>query len=367
MATQVHGILAGASSAPRVRGAVALATYLERCGGALRIESLEHARTIYVEYHALLCESGRYSVPVLLASLARSLVMPSLSAHESTDAIHDLGLFDSPGVNGLRTLQEAGIGTLLDMRLPRVLLTERRAKRVRSLLSFTRSIANPRVFFGVLFDRHVDATMRVLHARPASVVHAANERSIAAAPALAAAKFLAGRRAVIIQHGNPIGDYLPTLADRYVCRSARWHAFLTERRIVGEVARGADFPPLAFMRHAPQSRRVVLLLHNVGYLEPAVDYRELTAGIAIACRAADYALSVLPHPMRRETYGLPVAVRTQTIDAALAIGYRSTVMDQLPADMPRISLLDYWPDFFLREGRPEQLADFTARVRDELR
>jgi hypothetical protein len=128
----------------------------------------------------------------------------------------------------------------------------------------------------------------------------------------------------------------------------------------------ADFPVAAEFRHAADAPRVVLVMHNIGYLEPALDYGALTQRIRAMCRRFGRVLEVLPHPASGETFGLPAVTRCGAVDAALFIGYRSTLLDQLPRGVPRVSLLDYWPAFFMHEGQAHEVEDFFTRIEQAL-
>jgi hypothetical protein len=68
---------------------------------------------------------------------------------------------------------------------------------------------------------------------------------------------------------------------------------------VPEVRRIADFPVLTGVEYNPHCRRALLVLHNVGYLEPDVDYGHLSSRVKAACARAGWALHVLPHPANR--------------------------------------------------------------------
>jgi hypothetical protein len=220
-----------------------------------------------------------------------------------------------------------------------------------------------RQFFGCLFDVAVEIYMRRISRPECREVLAANERSLICAPIVAAAKFLSACRITVIQHGNPIADYLPTIADSYLCRSRRWESYLLKNAIVRDVIAGPGFPRYERVRHDPRSRTVVLLMHNPGYLEPNVDCGALAREISRFCRDRQFDLVAIAHPASKETYGVTLAPAAGFVAARAAVGFRTTLMDQLPADLPQASLLDYWPEFFLTEGKEGMLSDYLERVR----
>ncbi|HET9447013.1 MAG TPA: hypothetical protein VFO35_12170 [Steroidobacteraceae bacterium] len=342
-----------------------LRDFLRLADGQTRLESFEQARRFYVEYHALLCEAGVYSCAGILLSAARALVKPSLSV--AAAGCTDVVVFDGCSASGLRTVADLGLAPLLDIRPQSFLGYLDNRARWRFATRLAGAVCAPRHFFALLFDAYASVTQVVLEGSPAcNSVLAANERSLGCAPFLVAAKFLHKRQATVVQHGNPIGDYLPTLADEYWCRSDRWFDYLQTHALVRRLRRVSDFPVLNGIDYDPDRRRAVLVMHNVGYLEPNLDYGQLSSKIKAACARAGWTLHVLQHPANRESYGLPVVDRRAAFKAAFAIGYRSTATDQLTREMPRVSLLDYWPDFFLRQGRPEQLDDYMQRIGEAL-
>lgn len=350
------------TQAPR---SVPLTDFLRLADGQTRLESFEHARSFYVEYHALLCEAGVYSCAGILLSASRALIKPVPKVAESDCT--DLVVFDGCSASGLRTVADLGLAPLLDIRPQSFLGYLDKRARWRCATRLAGVVGKPRRFFEALFDAYASVTQAVLDRNPAcNGVLAANERSLGCAPFLVAAKFLHQRQATVIQHGNPIGDYLPTLADEYWCRSDRWFVYLQQHSLVRRLRRVSDFPVLNAIDYDPQRRCAVLVMHNVGYLEPNLDYGQLSSKVKAACARAGWTLHVLQHPANREAYGLPVVDRRTPFKAALAIGYRSTATDQLTREMPRVSLLDYWPDFFLRQGRPEQLDDYLLRIGEAL-
>jgi hypothetical protein len=344
---------------------VPLTDFLRLADGRTRLESFEHARHFYVEYHALLCAAGVYSCAGILLSASRALVRSAPAVPEAGRA--DLVIFDGCSASGLRTVADLGLAPLLDLRPQFFLSYLNKRERWSCATRLATAVSAPRRFFALLFDAYASVTQAVLERNPeCSGVLAANERSLGCAPFLVAAKFLHRRQATVVQHGNPIGDYLPTLADEYWCRSDRWFSYLQTHSLVRRLRRVSDFPVLNGIDYDPQRRCAVLVMHNVGYLEPNLDYGQLSSQIKSACARAGWSLHVLQHPANRETFGLPVVDRRSTFKAGLAIGYRSTATDQLTREMPRVSLLDYWPDFFLRQGRPEQLDDYLLRIGEGL-
>jgi len=344
---------------------VPLTDFLRLTDGQTRLQSLEDARHFYIEYHALLCEAGVYSCAGILLSALRALVKPSLSA--ATAGCTDLVVYDGCSASGLRTVADLGLAPLFDIRPQSFLGYLDNRERWRHATLLTRAVSKPRRFFAQLFDAYVSVTQAVLDCNlTCSGVLAANERSLGCAPFLVAAKFLHQRPITVVQHGNPIGDYLPTVADEYWCRSDRWFGYLQAHRLVSRLRRVSDFPVLNAIDYDPRHRRAVLVMHNVGYLEPNLDYGLLSSKIKAVCARAGWTLHVLRHPANRESWGLPVVDRRIAFKAGLAIGYRSTATDQLTPEMPRVSLLDYWPDFFLRQGKPEQLEDYVLRIREAL-
>jgi hypothetical protein len=344
---------------------VPLTDFLRLADGRMRLESFEHARDFYVEYHALLCQAGIYSCPGILLSAARALVRSAPPIAQS--ACRDLVIFDGCSASGLRTVADLGLAPLLDIRPQFFLSYLSKRARWRCATRLAGALNAPRRFFALLFDAYASVTEAVLERNPQCTgVLAANERSLGCAPFLVAAKFLHRRQATVVQHGNPIGDYLPTLADEYWCRSDRWFGYLQAHSLVSRLRRVSDFPVLNGIDYDPGRRCAVLVMHNVGYLEPNLDYAQLSSKIKAACARAGWSLHVLQHPANRESYGLPVVDRRSAFTAGLAIGYRSTATDQLTQAMPRVSLLDYWPDFFLRQGRPEQLDDYLSRIGEAL-
>lgn len=344
---------------------VPLTDFLRLTDGQTRLESFEHARHFYIEYHALLCQAGIYSCAGILLSAARALAKPA--PVDAAPDCTDLVIFDGCSASGLRTVADLGLAPLLDIRPQSFLGYLDKRAQWRCATRLARAVSRPRHFFALLFDAYASVTTAVLERKPAcNGVVAANERSLGCAPFLVAAKFIHQRQATVVQHGNPIGDYLPTVADEYWCRSDRWFGYLQAHALVSRLRRVSDFPVLNAIDYDPQRRHAVLVMHNVGYLEPNLDYAQLSSKIKAACRGAGWTLHVLQHPANRETYGLPVVDRRTAFKAALAIGYRSTATDQLTREMPRVSLLDYWPDFFLRQGRPEQLDDYLLRIGEAL-
>jgi hypothetical protein len=327
------------------------------------IASCDAAREIYCTYGKLLCDAGRYSTLALLISVAKGLWRPRPRAPGDSAL---LAVYDTLGASGLRTLQEMGAGAPLDLRPSMVLAHLRPFDRARTLLALARHLFEPRRFFDRLFRLYAAVAVDVLGDSRYSGVMAANERSLGCAAFVAAAKFLCARAVTIVQHGNPICDFLPTLADVYLCRSNRWFEYLLAARLVPTVRRIKDFDQMPVFRHAGPSRRVVLVLHNIGYLEPDLDYRELARQIEETCRQTGHTLMVLKHPACDEDFGLAAVDRTEPVAAALVVGFRSTVLDQLPADMPRISLLDYWPSFFMQQGTTQQKEHFLSRIADAM-
>jgi hypothetical protein len=331
-----------------IRNTVSLARYLRIDHASSRISSLEEARRFYVDYHVMLCEAGIYSCAGILAS-------------------GKLAFADGPGASGTGTLSELDIGPVLDLR-PQLLFGLIRVRdRLPLALLLASTIFAPRRFFGALFDAYVRVIVSAIRTTGVTTVFSANERSIGCAPAVAAAKFRAGCRVIIVQHGNPVADYLPTLADEYWCRSDRWHDHLLRSGIVATLRRIDDFRPLSGIHHDATSHAVLLVLHSMVHLEPEIDYEKLVADIRERCQRAGRLLQVMPHPANNRTFGLPVVDRRAPVSASIAIGFRSTATDQLPADMPRISLLDYWPDFFLNQGQEGHLKDFLRRIDEALR
>jgi hypothetical protein len=324
---------------------VPMQAYLDRVRPPDRITSFEAAREVYVAYGTLLCEAGVYSMAALAASLAKAL--PARSAPIPSAPGSTLAIFDSPGASGLQTLRASMASA------PMLDISPQKAAR-------------PRDFLERLFSFYACLARSALRDSQAVSVTAANERSLGCAPFLAAAKFQCERRVTVVQHGNPSCDYLPTMADAYLCRSDRWFNHLRRAQLVASVDRIADFPPLTLLRFDPTARKVVLVLHNIGYLEPEVDYARLTQRIAALCSDAGCALSVLPHPANPQDFGLPVLDRAVVNPARLVIGYRSTVSDQLGDDMPRVSLLSDWPQFFLEQPAPGRLDAFVARIEEAL-
>jgi hypothetical protein len=344
---------------------VSLTDFLELARGNARLASFEDGRRFYADYHALLCKAGIYSCAGILLSASRALFRPVTPARPPSET--KLVVFDGCSASGLRTIADLDLKPLVDIR-PRSFLGHLDARaRWGFGAQLARAVGTPRRFFELLFDAYAAVAHRVLERAPAcSTIVAANERSLGCAPFLAAAKFLHKRRATVVQHGNPVGDFLPTLADEYWCRSDRWFDYLQEHAIVPHVRRITDFPVLDGVEYSARSRRAVLVLHNVGYLEPDLDYRQLSSRIKAACARAGWTLHALRHPANDEAYGLPVVDRRMAFTAALAIGYRSTATDQLPREIPRVSLLDYWPDFFLRQGSQQQLDDYLLRIDEAL-
>lgn len=344
---------------------MSLTDFLGLAKGNTRLESFEDARHFYVDYHALLCEAGLYSCAGIMLSASRALVKPVSIVETSFRT--ELVIFDGSSASGLRTIADLGLESLLDIRPQSFLSHLNPRARWRFATRLASAVSRPSRFFELLFDAYASVTQQVLERNPACCsVLAANERSLGCAPFVAAAKFLHKRQATVVQHGNPIGDFLPTLADEYWCRSDRWFGYLKDHSIVPRLRRITDFPVLKGVEYNPRCRRAVLVLHNVGYLEPNLDYRQLSLKINTACARAGWTLHVLRHPANSEAYGLPVVDRRFAFEAALAIGYRSTATDQLPLEMPRVSLLDYWPDFFLRQGSQEELDDYLLRIDEAL-
>jgi hypothetical protein len=348
--------------APR---SVSLTDFLALTDGRVRLESFEEARRLYVDYHVSLSEAGIYSCAGILLSASRALFKPGAAGPPSSK--NELVIFDGASASGLRTIADLGLEPLFDIRPQSFLRHLDRRDRWRFAMVLAGVVGRPRRFFEVFFDVYAAVAERVLNRNPScrSVV-AANERSLGCAPFLAAARFRHRRQATVVQHGNPVCDFLPTLADEYWCRSDRWFQYLEAQSIVARVRRIADFPALSGVAYNPASRRAVLVLHNVGYLEPDLDYRRLSSKIKEACAKAGWTLHALRHPANDETYGLPVVDRRVAFEAALAIGFRSTATDQLPEQMPRVSLVDYWPDFFLRQGSLAQLNHYLLRIDEAL-
>jgi len=331
----------------------------------MRLDSFEEARRLYVDYHVSLSDAGIYSCAGILLSVSRALFRPGSDGPPSSK--NELAIFDGASASGLRTIADLGLEPLLDIRPQSFLRHLAQRERWRFAAALAAVAGSPRRFFELFFDVYAAVAERVLNRNPAcrSVV-AANERSLGCAPFLATARFRHHRKATVVQHGNPVCDFLPTLADEYWCRSDRWFQFLQDQAVVPRIRRIADFPALNGVAYNPDCRRAVLVLHNVGYLEPDLDYRSLSAKIKEACAKAGWTLHALRHPANDEAYGLPVVDRRMAFEAALAIGFRSTATDQLPEQMPRVSLLDYWPDFFLRQGSLAQLDHYLLRIDEAL-
>jgi len=265
------------------------------------------------------------------------------------------------------TISELGLQPVADIRPQALFLLCDTGSRLALASRLGLTAHAPRKFFAVLFDAYAEIAGRVITNSATTRVIAANERSIGCAPALAAAKFRHGCHVVVVQHGNPVADYLPTLADEYWCRSDRWHEYLQRNSFVDSVRRIQDFGALRGIEYDPDSGKVVLVLHSMVHLEPDVEYARLVKRIQDLCERAGRTVYVMPHPANNRTYGLPVVDRTAPFRAAVGVGFRSTATDQLPAGMPRVSLLDYWPDFFLRQGREDQLEDFIRRVEEAVK
>jgi hypothetical protein len=344
---------------------VSLTEFLKLGVGSRRLDSLQEARQFYVDYHVLLSDAGIYSCAGILMSASRGLFRSGRTVNVSGNG--QLVFYDGESASGLRTISDLKLEPLIDMRPQAFLGHLDSSTGWRLAARLARAVTNPASFFEGLFDAYVLATEAVLDKHPdCSGVITANERSLGCAPSLAATKFQHHRRATVVQHGNPIGDYLPTIADEYWCRSDRWHDFLRENSIVSRLKRITDFPGLSGVEFDPDCRRAVLVMHNVGYLEPDLDYGLLSDKIKRACERAGWTLYALRHPANKQSYGLPVVDRRETFRAGVGIGFRSTATDQLPREMARVSLLDYWPDFFLREGSEKQLEDYFQRIDEAL-
>ncbi len=340
-----------------------LKTYIDLCHGARRLDDHASARRFYVDYHALLCRVGIYSAPLLAGSLLRGATLRSPALRPGSEV---LVVLDGAGANGAATLGAAGFPDAVNLSPGRLLSWLPPSRRPAVAARLLAASASPERFFGKLYDACCDIFLRYVLQPDSREIVAANERSVVCAPVLAAARFRAGLQVKVVQHGNPVADYLPTLAHTYLCRSDRWDSYLRRVEIVPNVQRIRDFPPFGGITHCPGSRQVVLVMHNIGYLEPNIDYRLLVREIDGLCRERGYSLGVFPHPSCRETFGLPVLAACGSCDAGVAIGFRTTVMDQLPDSMPKVSLLDYWPSFFLEEGGEGMLEDYLIRVRGVL-
>lgn len=344
---------------------VSLTDFLELGKGATRLHTFEEARQFYVDYHVLLSEVGIYSCAGILLSASRALLTTSSTSPRTVGS--QLVFVDGASASGLRTVADLGLEPLVDVRPQAFLAQLRPHARWRIAARLAGAVPTPTRFFTLLFDAYVEATLTVLDSNPGCRgVIVANERSLGCAPSLAAARFLRQLHATVVQHGNPVADYLPTIADEYWCRSDRWFKYLKDQAVVPEVRRIRDFPVLDGIQFAPDSRRAILVMHNVGYLEPDLDYQELSERIKSVCNRAGWTLHAMRHPANKESYGLPVVDRHTEFKASVGIGFRSTATDQLPDGMRRISLLDYWPDFFLRDGCQRQLDDFLLRIEEAL-
>jgi hypothetical protein len=347
---------------PRAKS-VSLSAFLNVRGERVCLANYEDARQFYVDYHMLLWRAGIYTQRGLLLSSFRSLLTEY--SPEKFGATDQLVFVDGVGASGQRTVSELGLGPIVDLR-PRMLMSQFsplvRAKTVANLVA---TVNRPAKFFRLLFDTFAAAALEALNRHPACrQVVAANERSLGCAPALAAAKFQGGCGAIVVQHGNPIADYLPTIADEYWCRSERWYQYLRAASLGATARRIQDFPTLHGFEYDREVRRAVLVLHNVGYLEPTLDYSPLVQRVIAAAKRSGWDLYALPHPANPESFGLPLVDRRSCFKGQVAIGFRSTATDQMPRAFKSVSLLDYWPDFSMQQGSPEQLESFLARVEE---
>src|SRR5262245_22620882 len=115
---------------------VALRDYLALLGGTSRVDSFEAARRIYVDYHVLLCRTRLYSPAALLASIARGATrFAPLSRPRD-----QIGVFDSVGANGCRSLEEAGVESDADVRLCNFFAGTYAAERARTLARLVRLV-----------------------------------------------------------------------------------------------------------------------------------------------------------------------------------------------------------------------------------